>query len=214
MDQGSIRHPIEQDIDRIVEIYISCFPDRVLDVFGGEHHRLFIRDYLRLYLAFDPSNAWVYVCDDGAVVGVAIAPCRYSSLRAAFAKGQCFICFWHLLTGRYGFPASVLKLFLKSGFSFSSDKAIQGLWGKPYLHLLAVSPRYQGKKIGTQLMQWTLDHVRKQGVKECWAVVQKDNQRALGFYKSFGFRTYTRLKNGDLVIIWENPHAALCYRER
>jgi ribosomal protein S18 acetylase RimI-like enzyme len=214
MDHGSIRHPMERDMDGIVAIYISCFPDRVLDVFGGEHHRLFIRDYFRLYLTLDPSNAWVYVCDDGTVLGVAIAPCRYSSLRAAFARGQCFPWIWHLLTGRYGFPALALKLFLKSGFAFSSDKAIQELWGKPYLHLLAVLPQYHGKKIGAQLMQWTFDHLRKQGVKECWAVVQKDNQKAIDFYTSFGLRTYTHLKNGDLVMIWGNPHAALRYCER
>jgi ribosomal protein S18 acetylase RimI-like enzyme len=211
MAQANIRHPVGQDLDGIVEIYVKCFPDRVMEVFGGERRRLFIGDYLRFYLTWDPVNTWVYASAE-EVLGVAIAPRRYSPLRAALSKGQCLTWLWHLLTGRYGFPSHIIKLFFTSGFAFSTDEVIRELWGQPYIHLLAVSPRYQGQGVGAKLLGCALDLYHKQNVKGCWLVVQRGNARGIELYRKFGFRTYKPLANGDLVMIWGEPHAAVRHR--
>jgi ribosomal protein S18 acetylase RimI-like enzyme len=213
MSQAVIRHPLDRDLKALVEIYSACFPERAREVFGSADHRVFIADYLRFYLAWDPANTWVYEHEDN-VSGVVIAPCRYAPVRAALVRGQVFSWLWHLLTGRYGIPLHILKLFFRAGFAFNSDAAIRELWGKPYIHLFAVAPARQGQRIGATLLSWTLDHYRRQGVEGCWLLVQAQNQRAIALYEGFGFRRHKLLGSGDLVMIWGDLPAATLRREQ
>jgi ribosomal protein S18 acetylase RimI-like enzyme len=208
MPQGSIRHPSERDLKTLVEIYTACFPDRVLKVFGGAHRYVFIGDYLRFYMTWDAANTWVYVNDD-RVVGVAIAPRPSVPMRAGLVQGQVFSWLWHLLTGRYGIPVHILRLFLNSGFAFSSDPVIQELWGRPYIHLFAVAPGHQGQGIGSRLLGWTLEQYRKQGVECCWLSVQENNQAGIALYQKFGFRIHKLLGSGDIVMIWGDLRGGL-----
>jgi ribosomal protein S18 acetylase RimI-like enzyme len=203
MSQSCIRHPVEQDIAALVEIYITCFPDRVREVFGGSHRRLFIGDYLRFYLAWDPAHTWVYAAG-GEVLGMVISPCFYSPIRAALRRGQVFTWLWRLVSGRYGWPFHIIALFLRSGFAFNPDPAIKQLWGKPYIHLFAVTQGSQGKGIGSKLMRWTLDQFERQGIDCCWLLVQRSNLRGVNFYTRFGFRRYKSLANGDTIMVWGN----------
>jgi ribosomal protein S18 acetylase RimI-like enzyme len=207
MPQGIIRHPSDRDIKALIEIYTTCFPDRVLEIFGGVDQRVFIGDYLRFYLTWDPANTWVYASED-EVVAVAIAPRQYAPLRAALVRGQVFFWLWHMLTGRYGVPLHILKLFLSSGFAFNTDSVIRELWGRPYIHLFAVAPRHQEQNIGSTLLNWTLDQYRRQGVECCWLVVRERNQRGIAFYQRFEFRIHKRLGSGDIVMIWGDLGAA------
>jgi ribosomal protein S18 acetylase RimI-like enzyme len=203
MSQASIRHPLERDIDVLVEIYITCFPDRVREVFGGAHHRLFISDYLRFYLAWDPAHTWVYA-DGNEILGIVVSPCRYSPTRTALHRGQAFTWLWHLLSGRYGLPLHIVNLFLRSGFVFNRDPAIKRLWGKPYIHLFAVTEGSQGRGIGSQLMRWTLDQFEREGIDFCWLMVQRGNLRGVNFYMRFGFWTYKSTADGDTIMVWGN----------
>jgi ribosomal protein S18 acetylase RimI-like enzyme len=213
MPQVIIRHPADSDLQVLVEIYSACFADRVLEVFGGTHRRTFIADYLRFYLAWDPANAWVYEHDD-KVVAVVIAPCHYAPLRAALIQGQVFSWLWHLLTGRYGLPIHIFKLFLRSGFAFNNDPAIRELWGRPYIHLFAVAPGSQGQKIGARLLEWTLEQFRRQAVECCWLLVQEDNHRAIALYERYGFRCRKLHGSGDVVMTWGDLRAAAPHHER
>ena len=213
MMQVTIRHPSEGDLKDLVEIYYACFPGRVREVFGGMHRRVFIVDYLRFYLAWDPANAWVYE-NSSNVLGVVIAPCHYAPVRAALVQGQVFSWLWHLLTGRYGIPIHILRLFVRGGFAFNSDAAMRELWGKPFIHLFAITPSAQGQGIGATLLGWTLDQYRRQGVECCWLLVQENNQRAITFYERFGFRRHKLLASGDLVMIWGDVYVGTRCRER
>ena len=213
MPQAIIRHPVDSDLPVLVEIYAACFADRVLEIFGGPHRSAFIADYLRFYLAWDPANAWVYE-HDNHVVAVVIAPCRYAPLKAALFRGQVFSWFWHLLTGRYGLPLHIFRLFLNSGFAFNEDAVIRELWGRPYIHLFAVAPGSQGQRFGAKLLEWTLEQFRRQAVECCWLLVQKDNHRAIKLYEKFGFRCRQLQGSGDLVMIWGDLQAAAHQHER
>jgi ribosomal protein S18 acetylase RimI-like enzyme len=208
MDEGVIRHPAVQDVSALVDIYIACFPDRVKKVFGGAHRQVFIWDYLRFYLAWDPKNNWIYALGN-KVLGCVIAPCRYGPAKAALVDNQVWRWFWHFSTGQYGFPFHIIKLFLTAGFAFDPDPAIARLWGKPYIHIFAVTPNSQGGGIGSQLMRWTLDRYRSQGIDYCWLIVQSDNPRGIGFYQRFGFRIYTTTTRGDIIMVWSGLHAAV-----
>jgi len=205
MDQPTIRHLTEGDIEALVDIYLQCFPDRVREVFGGGHRRVFVEDYLRFYLTWDPANAWA-CASNGRVLGAIMAPCRYAPMRAALVRGQVFSWLWHLSTGRYGFPINIFRLFLTSGFAFSNDSVIQELWGNPYIHYYAVAPDSQGQGIGSALLKWTLDQYQQQDIECCWVLVHAQNQPAVKSYEKFGFRLYGPSERGNVVMIWGTPH--------
>jgi hypothetical protein len=188
-----IRQAMPQDIDALVDIYIECFPERVTEVFGGPHRRVFIRDYLLFYLAWDPPNNWVYV-RDGTVMGCIMVPCHYSPWKAMLCHAQLFRWIGHFLMGEYGFPRHLVKKFLSGGFAFSSDPAIKRLQGKPYIHLIAVRAS-EGKElsrglmgIGRQLMRWAIADQRRKGIHFWWGVVQPSGSRFLPIWKRIGFK--------------------------
>ena len=189
MGEEIIRRARTQNADALVDIYTECFPTRVREVFGGAHRRTLIRDYLVFYLSWDPRHNWVAIREE-EIVGFVIAPCRYSPLRATLTHGQVGRWMWHLLTGRYGLPLHILKLFLGSGFAFDHDPVIQRLCGKPVIHLCAIRARNQGQGVGSHLMAHTLTSHQQDGVGCCWLMVQRDNLRAIALYKKFGFSCY------------------------
>lgn len=217
MGQEFIRKATPQDIDALVEIYIECFPERVKEIFGGPHRRTFIRDYLLFYLSWDPESNWVYV-KDGAVVGVIIAPCRYSPWRAALSGGQLFRWLGHLLSGEYGFPFRIVKMFLTGGFAFTSNTAIRRLWGKPYIHLVAVKATERGEPsrgllgIGRQLVCWVIAEQRKKGVRFWWGLVQPTTSRFIPIWKRIGFRIFP-ISHGEYLALLDEPDGDLRHPE-
>lgn len=208
MDKGIISHPGVRDTEALVSIYMECFPTRVEEVFGDVHRRTFICDYIRFYLSWDPKNNWVYKLDE-KVLGFVIAPSGYVPARAALKQAQVLRWLNHLLLGRYGLPFHIIKRFLTAGFAFNPDLALKRLWGKPYVHLFAVTEGSQGKGIGSRLMGWTLDQYKQQGIHFCWLTVQSDNQRGIEFYQRFGFRIHEAMVNGDFIMVWGDLHDPL-----
>jgi ribosomal protein S18 acetylase RimI-like enzyme len=204
-----IRQATPQDIDALTDIYIECFPERVNEMFGGPRRRVFIRDYLLFYLAWDPSSNWVYV-KDSAVVGFIMVPCHYSPWRAMLSRAQLFRWIGHFLMGRYGFPLHLAKKFFRGGFAFSSDPAIRRLQGKPYIHLIAVKAT-NGKEpsqglvgIGRQLLRWVIADHRRKGIHFCWAVVQPSGSRFIPIWKRIGFKIYP-ISNGESLALLGDP---------
>jgi len=188
-----IRQATPQDIDALVDIYIECFPERVSEVFGGPDRRVFIRDYLLVYLALDPPSNWVYV-RDSAVVAFIMVPCHYSLWKVMLSRAQLFRCVGHFLKGEYGIPLHLAKRFFSGGFAFTSDPAIKRLQGKPYIHLIAVKAT-DGKErsrgllgIGRQLLRWVISEHRKKGIHFCWALVQPTGSRFIPIWKRMGFK--------------------------
>jgi ribosomal protein S18 acetylase RimI-like enzyme len=200
MGGDGIRLAQRCDVDALVDIYIACFPERVREVFGGPQRRTMIRDYLLFYLSWDPGNNWVAIGREG-VVGFIIAPCRYSPLKAAVRHGQVWRWLWHLLSGQYGLPLHILRLFLVSGFAFSPNAVLQRMKGKPTIHLCAVRPRHQGRGVASGLVAHTMAAYRRNGVSGCWLAVQQDNIPAIALYKKFGFDLYAAVSEHEIVMV-------------
>jgi ribosomal protein S18 acetylase RimI-like enzyme len=215
---GFIRQAVSQDVNTLVDIYIECFPERVNEVFGGSHRRTFIRDYLLFYLSWDPASNWVYV-RDGAVVGFIMVACRYSPWRVMLSHGQLFRWIGHLLTGAYGFPFHLVKKFFGGGFAFASDAAIKHLWGKPYIHLIAVRTADRGESsrgllgIGRQLLRWAITEHQKKGIRFCWGLVQPTGTRFIPIWKRTGFKIVP-ISNGQSLALWGELDAEICHSER
>jgi GNAT superfamily N-acetyltransferase len=53
---------------------------------------------------------------------------------------------------------------------------------------MAVSPEYQGKKIGQKLMEYTLNFAKKQGWDHLIIFSNRKLENAIYIYKKYGFR--------------------------
>lgn len=64
--------------------------------------------------------------------------------------------------------------------------------GEASLLNIAVSPAYQGKGYGKQLILAFLDCMREAGGQEAWLEVRESNRAAIGLYESVGFNEFDR----------------------
>jgi ribosomal protein S18 acetylase RimI-like enzyme len=217
VEREFIRQATAQDIDALTDIYIECFPERVNEVFGGSHRRVFIKDYLLFYLAWDPASNWVYV-EDRVIVGFIMVPCHYSPWKAMLSHGQLFRWIGHFLVGEYGFPTHLVKKFFSGGFACSAEPAIKRLQGKAYIHLIAVraTDRKQQSRgllgIGRQLMRWAIADHRRKGIHFWWGVVQPSGSRFLPLWKRIGFKICP-ISNGDSLGWMGDPDENLRHSE-
>jgi ribosomal-protein-alanine N-acetyltransferase len=67
--------------------------------------------------------------------------------------------------------------------------------GEATLLNLAVSPVYQGRGIGRQLLQHFLDVARLRGAEDAWLEVRESNQVARALYQGIGFNEITLRQN-------------------
>lgn len=64
---------------------------------------------------------------------------------------------------------------------------------------IVVHPNYQGKGIGSELMRFGLEEMRKQGYTKIWLHVWKDNMPARKLYTHMGFRTEGIFERDQLI---------------
>lgn len=69
----------------------------------------------------------------------------------------------------------------------SHDEAIQRIHPLEIRRIYA-SQAYLGKGVGKELMQATIHEARQRGCDRIWLGVWEKNQRAIDFYKKWGFR--------------------------
>ena len=78
-----------------------------------------------------------------------------------------------------------------------------------HLVTLDVLPDFQGKKIGSLLLNHILNRARLDKIERIDLEVAEDNSKAIRFYRSRGFRAVKRLKeyyanNGDALLMTRN----------
>jgi ribosomal protein S18 acetylase RimI-like enzyme len=68
--------------------------------------------------------------------------------------------------------------------------------------VLAVLPDYEGRRIGTRLLDYVVTRLRKAGSPRLWLAAAADpTVRAYGFYRALGWRaTGERTANGDEIL--------------
>jgi ribosomal protein S18 acetylase RimI-like enzyme len=52
---------------------------------------------------------------------------------------------------------------------------------------IVVSDKFQGQGVGKALMDYMIGEAKKQNMKKIWLGVYSDNEKAIEFYKKFGF---------------------------
>ena len=65
-----------------------------------------------------------------------------------------------------------------------------------FAHILSidVEPSFQGKGLGSSLLSSLLSSAKGMGKKKCILEVSCDNEKALGLYKKFGFKTRGKIE--------------------
>ncbi len=57
----------------------------------------------------------------------------------------------------------------------------------PYLQLLAILPEFQGRRLGSAVLEWMEREARRQEARQLWLCVSTHNARARALYERFGF---------------------------
>ncbi|MFX0116492.1 MAG: GNAT family N-acetyltransferase [Candidatus Hodarchaeota archaeon] len=64
-----------------------------------------------------------------------------------------------------------------------------------YLHFIAISPRFRGKKISSLLIRALIEDAQRIGVSKLRVVTWSTNKRSLHLYSKHGFQIFRRLPN-------------------
>lgn len=74
-----------------------------------------------------------------------------------------------------------------------------------HLYKIVINKAYEGQKLGSKLLESSLNELKNLGIKEFYLEVEENNQSAIGLYKKFGFQSVHRKKNfysnGDHALI-------------
>ncbi|WP_439238623.1 ribosomal protein S18-alanine N-acetyltransferase [Lonepinella sp. BR2919] len=102
---------------------------------------------------------------------------------------------WSLgtLTNNQGERYHNLKILLNHqivGFAIS-----QIVLDEATLFNIAIEPKFQGKKLGSILLNHLLQQLQQKGIKTLWLEVRESNQKAQKLYEQCGFNTVCVRKN-------------------
>ncbi|WP_457639850.1 ribosomal protein S18-alanine N-acetyltransferase [Persephonella sp.] len=61
------------------------------------------------------------------------------------------------------------------------------IFSEASITMIAVKKEYQGKGVGSFMLDWFYSVAKKEGVKNIWLEVSADNKKAVEFYKKRGF---------------------------
>ena len=72
--------------------------------------------------------------------------------------------------------------------------AVRANWFRgPYVHMLVVAPAFQGRGLGTLLLDWVEAQARAVGERNLWIAVTETNMGARRLYERFGFAAVATL---------------------
>jgi ribosomal protein S18 acetylase RimI-like enzyme len=181
----------EEHIPDMVQCHIKSFPGSFMTEMG--YHWLCA--LYRFFISHNGSICRVAVDTDGEVVGLAVG--GYSHIREEFLSSAIFryphLIFWKFLSKRL--VRRVLlqelagKLRRKRNANHSGDIVApkdEVRWGN--LLSIGVLPDYEGTGVAGKLIESFQLACKTEGYKRLTLSVEKENSRAIAFYKKHGWR--------------------------
>lgn len=171
-----IREAREQDLSVIFDIHKTALPEDLLSNLSKEY---LIKHFYQSF--FDEDAIFLVYCEDNTVLGfliIALHPAQVvRKLRYSFS-----------LLGEI-----IKKIFIKSSFIlvnilgilFVQTKMDKSYLNSPEIYLIAVRDSFQGKSIGSQLIEEGFSRLRKLGYASC--LVKTSYENAKQFYEKNGF---------------------------
>lgn len=186
-----VRDVVPGDLQRIAELHVKAFPDSALGRLGVEAVR---RNYA--WQLEGPHDLTALACGDGGRIDGFLFGGVFRGSTIGFLKrnrwylaGQ-VVRHPSLLAGRVGWDRVGLAVrLLASRWSTSRPEAPDGVPQRSFGVLaIAVDPSAQGRGVGRALMQVAVERAVAAGFESMHLSVHTDNDRALAFYRSLGWR--------------------------
>ena len=84
-----------------------------------------------------------------------------------------------------------------------------------YLHRIAVNPACKGRRLFSEVVDWTIGHAKQKGLKFIRMDTWSDNLQLVNYYKGFGFRFVESFTTPDsLELPKQNRNLSLALLER
>lgn len=182
-----IRRGIKRDLLSASKIFLAAFPESIEHYFDRPPSAKTVELVFRTMLKAEPEAFFVAECQE-QVVGYIFAPTNLSRLWIA-AVGEFFTFRWVylLLTGHLKLSCKSLWRLLNNKLSFIFAAKDQ-FPVKARILSIAISPEFQGKGLGKQLLATALEYLDRKQVGAVRLEVRPVNVAAISLYQSFGFQ--------------------------
>ncbi|MBK3331817.1 ribosomal protein S18-alanine N-acetyltransferase [Persephonella atlantica] len=98
----------------------------------------------------------------------------------------------HHILSKNPFTVKKIILFGDTVIGFFAGEVI---FGEASITMIAVKKDFQGKGIGSQVLNWFKNYAKEKGAKNIWLEVSVNNKKAVRFYEKHGFFTQDIRKN-------------------
>lgn len=179
-----IRRANEADIKRIIKIHQAAFDGFFLTSLGDR----FLNVYYSSFIKSDDGAVFCAVVDD-KVVGFSAVSYKSRGFNTSLIKKNLLPFGIVALCLLFAKPKALLRL-IRNMDKESKDAAIndKGLYAE--LYSIAVDPACQGEGIGRGLLSVTESDVKKHNDHISLTTDYYDNDKAIGFYHSLGYKDY------------------------
>lgn len=179
-----------KDVEAIVRLHAAAFPRHFLTMLGQRFLRL-------LYSAFVNLGGGIcVVCvHDQQIVGVAAGTLEPSTFFRSLLHRQWAAFGFAAIGALLSSPIVVAKRLIEAVW-YRGDQS-SGIEDAGLLSSLAISPTYQGRGVGSELLFAFCQRLHSSGVWKVYAVTDLDrNEAVLGFYKRNNFYAHATICKG------------------
>lgn len=204
--QVSYRNAIPSDLKEVAEIFLATFPESVLHYVGFIPKPKILFDIFEICLKLEPDSFFVAIADS-QVVGYVFAPKDFPRMIRQFVwKGHLLKIGWRWLTGQYGIGFKPLLVAARNWIAIWRETHKRELQANARILSVAVSPDFQGRGIGTELLKIALEHLQSVGATSVRLEVRPNNPAAIHIYEKFGFEIKGKTKDtqDDWLIMLKN----------
>lgn len=179
----TLRKANYSDIETIVSIHVASFRDFFLTSLG----RSFLKTYYESYLKC-PSAVLLCAIENDSTVGFAAAAINSRSFNKKLIIHNLFNYLWQAIRLSFTRPSVILRL-IKNIEKKSASVDDSGDYSE--LFSIAVSPNFQNRGIGKQLLVRVEDIAKESGAQRLSLTTDYyNNAKALNFYKTYGFQVF------------------------
>ncbi|MGQ9630949.1 MAG: GNAT family N-acetyltransferase [bacterium] len=175
------------DISEIARIYYRGFEGHILALFGKIPAPRAAEDLLRFFAALE-GGGLIAAKDGERIVGfVWVTQSLSGFIRRMISRGFAFKLLLRWIFGRYEFGGRIFGSVARAIWLFLRTADRYRTAGDANILAVAVDEAYRGRGVGTELVKFALDYLRRCGAPEVRLEVRPDNAPARRVYSKLGF---------------------------
>ena len=168
----------------MAHVYLAAFPDSIRHFFADRPPQpQAVADMLLVPLLAEPGCGWVAEAH-GSVVGYCLAPAHVSRLPGVLWRGHLSRMLGRWLAGAYGVGLPAAARLARNSLTLSRRDPHHV---EAHILSLAVHPDWQGRGLGRELLQRSLESLERRGARRVRLEVRPDNAAATRLYEKLGF---------------------------